>query len=262
MLIDAHVHMFSEKIAQKALTNLATICKSPYFTNGTLADTKEKLHEWGVDAAFAMNIATKPSQQTIVNNWAASIDDSMFYSFGSVHPDAPDALEELRRIKELGLYGVKLHPDYQGFLIDDPRLFPIYDAIAALELPVTFHTGWDPLSPNLVHASPKAVAKVARQFPKLTIIAAHMGGMALYGEAEEYVAGQNIFIDTAMSARLCQPEQFERLVSKHGSERVLFGSDCPWSRSCDEFDFIEHTHLSDREKENIYYRNAQALLRL
>ena len=79
MLIDAHIHMFSEKIAQKALTNLSNICKSPYFTNGTLTDTKEKLQDWGVDAAIAMNIATKPSQQTIVNNWAASIDLSLIH---------------------------------------------------------------------------------------------------------------------------------------------------------------------------------------
>ena len=83
MLIDAHVHMFSEKIAQKALTNLANICKSPYIPNGPLSDTQEKLKSWGVDAAMAMNIATKPSQQTVVNNWAASIDDPNIYSFGS-----------------------------------------------------------------------------------------------------------------------------------------------------------------------------------
>ena len=96
----------------------------------------------------------------------------------------------------------------------------------------------------------------------MTMIAAHMGGMARYQEAEEFVAGLPLFIDTAMSARLCSPEQFERLVSKHGSEQVLFASDCPWSRSCDEFAFIERTHLSDREKENIYFKNAQRLLGL
>ena len=82
-------------------------------------------------------------------------------------PDAPDALDELQRIKDLGLYGVKLHPDYQGFLIDDPKMFPIYDAISSLGLPVTFHTGWDPLSPDLIHATPQAVAKVVKLFPHI-----------------------------------------------------------------------------------------------
>ena len=262
MLIDAHVHMFSEKIAQKALNHLSDVCKSPYFTDGTLAGTKKELLKWGVDAAMVMNIATKPSQQPIVNNWAASIDDPMFYCFGSVHPDAPDVLDEVQRIKELGMHGIKLHPDYQDFLIDDPKMFPIYDAISALGLPVTFHTGWDPLSPDLTHAAPQAVAKVVKLFPHLTVIAAHMGGMARYQEAETFVAGQPLYIDTSMSARMCSVEQFERLVSKHGSERVLFGSDCPWSRSCDEFAFIERTHLTDRDKENIYFKNAQQLLGL
>lgn len=94
------------------------------------------------------------------------------FCFGSVHPDAEDWPEALQYIKNAGLRGIKMHPDYQDFFIDDKRLFPIYDAIAALELPVTFHAGWDPLSPDCVHASPAAIKRVAKLFPKLKIIAA------------------------------------------------------------------------------------------
>jgi uncharacterized protein len=262
MLIDMHVHMFADRIAKRALNNLARICKCPYYTDGTVDGTSEKLREWGVNFCAAMNIATKPSQQATINDWAASVQNQSIRCFGSVHPDAPDALDELQRIKALGLCGVKLHPDYQDFFIDDKKMFPIYEAISALELPVTFHTGRDPLSPNLVHASPAAVARTADLFPKMKIIAAHMGGMAMYSEVEELLAGKNIFLDTAMSAMLCPPEQFERIVNKHGSEHVLFASDCPWSRSCDELRYIEKTHLSSSDKENIYWRNAARLLNI
>ena len=262
MLIDMHVHMFSDQIAVRALNNLARICKCPYYTDGTVNGTNEKLREWGVNLCAAMNIATKPAQQAIINNWAASVRSQSILCFGSVHPDAPNAVDELYRIKELNLYGVKLHPDYQDFFIDDEKMFPIYETLSALELPVTFHTGRDPLSPNLVHASPTAVAKTADLFPHMKIIAAHLGGLAMYDEVEELLAGKNIFFDTAMSARLCPPEQFERIINKHGSEHILFASDCPWSRSCDEYEYIEKTHLCSSDKENIYWRNASNLLNL
>jgi uncharacterized protein len=262
MLIDMHVHMFSDKIAKRALNNLARICNSAYYTDGTVKGTSEKLHEWGVDLFAAMNIVTKPTQQTIINNWAASVQSESIRCFGSIHPDAPDALDELQRMKSLGLCGVKLHPDYQKFFIDEEKMFPIYDAISELGLPVTFHTGRDPLSPNLTHASPAAVAKIADLFPHMKIIAAHLGGMAMYDEVEELLAGKNIFVDTAMCARLCPLEQFERIVNKHGSEHVLFASDCPWSRSCDEFEYIEKSHLPRSDRENIYWSNAASLLNI
>ncbi len=262
MLIDMHVHIFPDKLAKRALTNLARVCKCQYLTDGTVSGTSEKLREWGVDACAALSIATKPTQQTSLNNWAASVQNERIHCFGSVHPDSPHAVEELKRIKLLGLRGVKLHPDYQNFFIDEAKMFPIYEAISELGLPVTFHTGRDPLSPNLAHATPKAVARIADLFPRMKIIAAHLGGMVMYDEAEELLAGKNIYLDTAMSARLCPSEQFERIVKKHGSERILFGSDCPWSRSCDEFEYIEKTRLSTEEKENIYWRNAARLLSL
>lgn len=262
MIIDAHVHMFPDAIAEKAIPHLSSICKSSAFTNGTLSETEKKLKEWGVDIGIVMHIATKPSQQNNVNHWAASIQNKHLLCFGSIHPDAADWEENLYYIKKSNLHGVKMHPDYQGFFIDEKRLFPLYDAISSLGLPITFHAGWDPLSPNSIHATPSAIKKVATLFPKLKIIAAHMGGMRLYSETEEILAGTDIFFDTSMSARLCPAEQFIRLVRKHGTDRILFGSDCPWSSSYDEIQYIDSLPLTDHEKEKIYFQNAQELFQL
>lgn len=260
MLIDFHVHLFPDAIAEKALSHLADVCKSQYYTKGTYSDTLRNLKGWNVDVGVVMSIATNPHQQKKVNDFAASIQGEHLLCFGSVHPDAPDALDELERIKALGLHGVKLHPDYQDFMIDDKKMYSIYDAISALGLPVTFHTGRDPLSPSLVHASPQAVAKVVDLFPHMKLIAAHMGGMAMYEESLGCLCGKNLFLDTAMCFKLCPPAIFERMVRKHGAEHILFASDCPWSRSCDEFSYIEQTHLSSREKDLLYFENAQQLL--
>ena len=263
MVIDAHVHIFPDRLAPKALKSLSEICKSPYYMDGTADGMRQALKSWGVDAAVCMNIATKPKQQLSVNRFAASVQGDGLYCFGSVHPDAPDAIDELRHIKELGLYGVKLHPDYQDFIVDDSRLFPIYEAISELQLPVTFHTGWDPYSPNLTHAPSQAVAKVADLFPRMTIIAAHMGGLNRYDESEEYLAGkENVYLDTALSCRNCSPEQMLRLIRRHGAEKVLFASDCPWSRSSDELAFLERLPLTSKERDAIYFQNARRLLNL
>ncbi len=259
MLIDMHTHMFPDALAPRAMHSLSeTIWKNQ--TNGTVKDTVDHMREWGVDRFVALNIATKPAQQTTINNWASSIQGPSIRCFGSVHPDAPNAVDELARFPELGLQGVKLHPDYQNFFVDEPRLFPIYDAISELGLLVTFHAGKDPLSPDVIHNTPVALANVMKQFPRMKIIAAHMGGLTLYKEVDEFLLGKNIYLDTSLSSAFCSPEWFEYAVHKHGSEHILFGSDCPWSRSCDEFDYIERSALSNREKENIYWRNASSLL--
>lgn len=260
MLIDFHTHMFPAKLAQKALESLSKTCKSPYYTDGTVTGTTRCLNEWGVTAAVVMNIATKPSQQTTVNNWAASIQNKNIYCFGSVHPDAPDAVQEVARLKVLGLYGVKFHPDYQSFFVDEERMYPIYDAISSLGLPVLFHAGADPLSPNLVHAEPKALAKIAELFPKMKIIAAHMGGMGRCDEVEEYLIGRNMFIDTAMASYFCPPEQFARIIRKHGTDKIVFGSDCPWSRANEGLRYLEKAKLNGSDMDKIMYQNALRIL--
>lgn len=264
--IDAHIHMFPEKIAAKTLQHLSQVSHFSYQTDGTPNDTQSKLRSWGIQAAVVMHIATKPAQQRTINDWAASLQRDFpdtFFCCGSVHPDAPDAADEIRRISQIGLHGIKLHPDYQNFFVEEPRLFPIYEEAAGQGLPIVFHAGWDPLSPDVVHATAKGLAYVAKQFPSLNIVAAHMGGMKRYEEAEEELAGlKNVWLDTAMSSHFCHPEQFLRLCKKHGTDRILFGSDCPWSRSCDEAEYIEKLELSWKEQESIFHENAERLFQI
>lgn len=262
MLIDMHVHIFPDFLAPKALNRLEQTNRRSCVTDATLDDTLRLMKECGVDHFTALNIATKPTQQNSINHWASSIQNDHIHCFGSVHPDAQDALEELEQIHQLGLPGIKLHPDYQNTFVDDPKLFPIYDLASQLGLLVTVHAGRDPLSPNVVHAPPHSIATVIGMFPKLKLTAAHMGGMIMYREVEEYLVGKNIYFDTAMAAQFCPKEEFVRLVSLHGSERILFASDCPWSSPSSQFDFIESAGLSSKEKENIYWKNAARLLNL
>ena len=134
-------------------------------TDGTAAGLLAHMDSRGVEKAVVLGIATNPRQQKNVNDFAASICSDRLIAFGSVHPDAPDALEELHRIHALGLRGVKFHPEYQDFFVDEKRMLPIYELCDRLGLVVLFHAGVDIGYPNPVHCPPKRLAQVLSAFP-------------------------------------------------------------------------------------------------
>lgn len=265
MYIDFHTHAFADKIVEKAMGNLTATSGLKPCTDGSLKGLKDKMKNSGINAAVVLPIATKPSQQEIINSWAAEINGKDgIYAFGSVHPDAPNALDYLEKIKALGLHGVKLHPDYQNFLVEDEKLFPIYQKCTELSLPVTFHAGYDPLSPDLIHASPQGLLKVCEAFPDMTMILAHLGGMYRWEGVERLIAGKpgNIYLDLAVTAGEIGEKQLMRIISKHGADRILLGSDCPWDDPANEIAMVEKLPLSREEKDMIFYKNAQKLLKI
>ena len=263
MLIDLHVHAFNDKIASKALAALVGYSSLTPLTDGTVDGAVKKLDEWGVDKAAILSIATKPSQQGIINSWAATIKSDRLLPFGSVHPDADDWADELVRIKALGLYGIKFHPDYQGFKIDDERMLDIYDACAQLGLPVLFHSGFDYYSPDVIHCTPERALKAAGQIKGLRMILAHLGANRMWQQVFDELAGVEgeVYFDTAFTLE-CPDELMEKIILKHGAERVLFASDCPWASSREIAQKIERLRLTDDMKEMIFHQNAERLLGL
>lgn len=259
-IIDCHVHIFPDAIADKAVQKLAVISGLIPYTNGTLADTKEKLKLSGVDGCLLLNIATSPKQNTTINNTAQSIceTEKQMLALGSVHFEADDALLELERVKDMGLKGIKLHPDYQGFMINDERLDEFYDKCSQLDLPVVFHSGWDCYSPDLIHAEPEMSAQVIKRFPKLKMILAHFGGLKQWDEVEKNLIGKNVWFDTAMCATYSDKKTITNLINKHDCEKIFFGSDCPWENPTDTFNFLNSLEISDDKKEKIFSQNAMS----
>lgn len=260
-MTDFHVHAFNEKIAARALQALCANSGLTPLTDGTLMHTKKRLDEWGIDRAVILSIATKPTQQRLITDWAVKIKSDRILPFGSVHPDADDALEELGRIKDGGLYGIKFHPDYQGFKIDDRKMYPIYERCEELSLPVLFHSGFDFYSPDEIHCTPQRALKVINDFKHLKVVLAHLGANKLWEEVYDTLAGkgEEVYLDTAFTAE-CDDALMERIIRRHGSERILFASDCPWESPVTIKRKIEALHLGDDDKELIFEKNAERLL--
>ena len=264
MLIDFHTHAFPDKIAERAILTLADKAKLPYFTNGTVADTDEKMKDWGVDMRVMLSIATNPKQQTNVNNFAIEVNarDNVI-AFGSVHPQSEDALCELERIKAAGLCGIKLHPEYQEFFIDDEAVYPIYEKCIELGLVITFHTGKDLGYPDSLRATPDRILHVAERYPDGKFVLAHFGSSMMEDDVLEKLAGKiPYYMDTAFSAGYISPEIALKIIRKHGADKILFGSDCPWASSRETFDFISSLGLTDGEKDKIFFTNAMKLLNM
>ena len=264
MIIDFHTHAFNDKIAAIAIERLETTGGTKSYSDGTIKSYLEYLENCGIDMGVLLPIATKPSQQTIINDWVVLQDGKRIVPFGSIHPHADDALFELERIKSLGLKGIKLHPDYQEFFVDEQRYFPIYEKCVQLGLVIVFHTGYDPISPDLTHATPQRMLTVLKKFPKLKTVLAHLGGMYHFDEVERLLAGISgeVYFDTAYLAGECEPEQLLRIIKKHGADRILFASDFPWHQPEKEIALINSLDLSDDDKEKIFYKNAIRLLKL
>ena len=264
MIIDFHTHAFSEKIAAKAMSALSAAAGKAPCTDGTLKGTLDCMDRAGVDKAVVLSIATKPTQEEIVNSWAESIKSERVLPFGSVHPDSPIAVEMLDRIKQSGLYGIKLHPDYQGFFADDRKAYPIYERCSELSLPIIFHAGYDPFSPDVVHGTSKAYMKIHADFPRLKMVIAHLGGMYRWEQVERGLAGMDgeLYFDLAFTAGEIGSSMLRRIIDLHGTDRLLMASDCPWDDPKNEIEMIEGLSISDREKENILSGNAVKLLGL
>lgn len=257
---DTHVHFFPDKLAGKALPRLREISQCPTYTDGTRGDTLAKFAQWGCVGGMVLHIATNAHQQTSVNRFAVESQGDGLYCFGSVYPYAENAIEAMGEIKEAGLHGIKLHPDYQEFFIGDEAALPIYAEAEKLGLPVAFHTGRDPLSPNLIHCPPDVLGKIADLFPRLTIIAAHMGGMDLPEEAAKHLADKpNVYFDTAFASHFLDVARFTELVKLRGADHVLFATDSPWSTLPAEKALLDAADLTPAEKEAIAWKNAEEL---
>ena len=263
MLIDFHTHAFPEKIAGKAIASLAHAAGGldPQ-TDGTVASLKAEMAKDGVDISVVQSIATNPHQQAKVNDFAISInDDPAIVAFGSVHPDATDALEELERIAAAGLKGVKLHPEYQHFFADDEKMKPIYKKISQLGLVTLFHAGQDYGFPPPYHAMPEHMKNALKWFDS-PVVAAHWGGFGCCFEVLDKLCGENIYFDLSFGYCAMPKAIAQSIIDKHSPEKLLFGSDMPWHRPIWEKRLLDSLDISPEDREKIDYKNALGLLGL
>jgi len=261
-VIDIHTHVFPDEIAQKTIDFLEEEADTGAFLNGTIAALKESMAIAGIDISVNQPISTKPAQVQSINDWAKQIEDDSIISFGTIHPLFENFDDEIKRMKELRLKGVKLHPDYQKFHPDDKSVFPIYESLVENDMIILFHAGVDIGLYPPVHATPRRLANVLDNFPDMKLIASHMGGYKCWDDVERYLVGRDVFFDTSYVIDYMEAGRFVRIMWEHGFDKILFATDSPWKPQVDEVRKIDSLPIPEKAKEDIFYRNATRLLNI
>lgn len=258
-IIDSHCHIYPDKIAEKAVEGIGSFYDLPMCYDGKASTLIEKGNQIGVCHNIIFSVATTPHQVGSINSFISNCvkeGEGRFTGLGALHPDTENVASEIENIKALGLKGVKLHPDFQKFRINDERLFSIYKACSEAELPVLLHTG----DYRYDFSNPDRMADVLERFPELTVIGAHFGGWSVWEEASDVLSGcKNFYVDTSSSFHWLKKEKAKEIIEKYGADKVIFGTDFPMWSYKDEYEYLEALKLGDEEYRKIYYENAAEL---
>lgn len=267
MIIDFHTHCFPDTLAPKALGKLSAAAGGVKpVTDGTVNGTVGHMKACGITLSVVCNIATNAHQMGKVNGFAITVNDYTpdLTALGSVHPDASmtEIEHQLDHLLDHDIRGIKIHPEYAAYYVDEPAWEPIFAACEERGMFVLTHAGYDFISPDRIAVTPSRLVKVLERHPRLTVIAAHLGGNLRWEEVRDLLCGrENLYFDTAILAREgADPALVSEIIRKHGAERILFGSDLPWSDPAEEIAFLRSLHLGKDAEERILYRNAEALL--
>ena len=277
-VIDFHTHTFPDAIAGKAIAGMQRSSHAKAFGSGTVSGLLESMEQAGICRSMVLPVATNPLKLSSINNVSVEADPSKGLTyFGGMHPLAENWKEELRRLADAGVPGIKLHPQYQGVDITDIRYLRILDYAAGLGLLTVMHAGDEIAYPGQVRCSPEMVRSVCDQLGNIPLVLAHMGGWKNWQRVAENLLDTGCFLDTAISLGqivpiddhyapedlpLLREDDFVNLVRTFGSERILFGTDSPWADQKEEVRKVSSLPLTQDELENILCRNATRLLRL
>ncbi len=260
-VIDFHTHIFPDALAARAIKQLAECGDgSAYYADGTARGLRQSMQQAGITKSVTLPVSTKAAQTPTINTICIELRDSGLIQFGTLHPDYPDWDTEIARLVEAGIRGVKFHPDYQLFYVDEERMFPLYQKMAEGGLIALFHTGEDIAFQPPFRAPPDRMARVLDHVPDLVVVAAHFGGYKMWDEVERHLVGRPLYLDTSFTLPYLPAEDFVRMARCHGVERILFGTDSPWADQTDELTRLLATGLTNAELDAVCHQNAERLL--
>jgi len=259
-IIDFHTHAFPDAIAERAMTSLEEGGNIKGFTDGTVRDLLRSMDEGGITQSVIASIATRPEQFQPILDWSLAIASARIIPFASVHPDAADPAAEVRAIAAAGLRGIKMHPYYQDFDLDEERLFPLYEALVDTGLLLLMHTGFDLAYARTRKADPVRTTRVVERFPELRLVTSHFLAWEDWEEVERHLLGKPVYTDISYAVQFMEPARARDLILAHPRDYVLFGTDSPWADQGALVRFVRSLDLGEAWERSILSENARRLL--
>ena len=269
MIIDFHTHVFPDKIASATISALEKASNGKATTNGTINGLIGSMKDSNIQLSVALPVITKPTQFESVNNFAINVNkqystgENKIISFAGIHPWCDDIPQKMEFIKEKGFVGVKIHPDYQNTFIDDERYLMILKCAKDLDLVVVTHAGVDDgFIGEPIKCPPERVLKVIDKVNHDKFVLAHFGGHKQWEDVLNILSNKNVYFDTAFTFHEIDEGLFIKIVEKHGADKILFATDCPWRPQKEDVKIFNSYKLSEDVKQQIFYKNALKLLGL
>ena len=259
-IIDIHTHIYPEEIARKATDSVREFYSlGDGSMDGTAATLMARGREVGITDFVTLPVAIRPDRVSGINDFIhqQAQQNSCFIPFGTVHAGMTDMNEEVARLLDMGMKGIKLHPDCQRFPIDDPRLYPMYEAVRG-HIPVMLHMG----DPRYDHSHPARLRRVLELFPGLDVIAAHFGGYSMYETARELLQDTDCVMDISSSLMFMDEGVAEGYINTYGAERLAYGTDYPLWNPAIEVNRFLRLNLTADQFEQIAHKTAERILNL
>ena len=261
MITDFHAHAFPDALAARAIRTLeAETDKVKARLDGRVASLLVSMDRAGIDRCVLCSIATKPEQFDGIMRWSQSIASARLIPVPSIHPRDPQALRRIAQVAREGFKGIKLHPYYQNFDMDEAVMLPIYRRLCDLNLMCVCHTGFDIAFPRIRHGDPRRIAAIMRQFPELRLITTHLGAWEDWEEVRRHMLGKPIYMETSYTLNVLPRDEARSIILAHPPAYLLFGTDSPWLDQAECLAELKALKLGEELETSMLMRNAEALL--
>lgn len=282
MVVDFHSHNFPAALAPRALAvmcakltemNAAGFGELRPVGDGTVATQLRDMDRAGVDVCVNCPVCTRPENFDAILRRALAVRGgaegaaaaTRIVQLGSAHPDDPDFRRHLALLRENGISGIKIHPNYQGIDLADPRVVPFFEALRDEGLFVISHCGFDPGyigAPSV--AGPAEIAKLLAAVPGLRFVAGHLGGECgnPARATDLLLPFPDCWIDTATMCHHDGHAEARRVVREWPADRMVFGTDYFWRDQAHLMRWVRELRPDPVEQERIFHGNARRLLGL
>ena len=280
MIIDAHTHILSQRRLDGLSIWLGQVyphhplAGKPFTVDFVIKDLLRK----GVNYIFNLVFPMNPSETEELNLFGYHLSKKydVVIPFGSLHIENEDKRGIVHRcIKELGLFGFKLHPYVQGFSPDNEKMYPAYEIMEEFGTVLNIHTGFEVAYPKRkVTIILATIEKLVRKFSSLTFIISHMFYPRLDDAVYLLETYSNVYVDTTnIFSAILQDERngigrdSEREILMNTlqkwSRRSVFGSDHPAGMSDIDtiFSDLNSFNLADGVKADVFFNTPYDLIR-
>ena len=227
--------------------------------DGKISSLLSSMDNCGIEKSVICNIATKPSQFDSILQWCKTVRSERIIPFPSFHPYDPGFKDRIDEIKHEGFKGIKFHPYYQNFSIDEEKLFPVYEKILDENLIMVMHTGFDFAFARTKIADPEKIITIVQNFPALKLVTTHLGAWEQWEEVERFLLGKQIYMEISFSLEFLD-ETVRKIISNHPTEYILFGTDSPWTEQQKTLSLFRELQLGEEKEKLILRDNAIQLL--